>query len=63
MDNTQEDNTQEYKKNLKRQMLQKEIKEIIARNTGIRLRIIKMTSEMNYNITLIEDYEKELKNL
>ncbi|QDP47506.1 MAG: hypothetical protein Unbinned2716contig1001_41 [Prokaryotic dsDNA virus sp.] len=57
------DNTQEYKKNLKRQMLQKEIKEIIARNTGIRLRIIKMTSEMNYNITLIEDYEKELKNL
>lgn len=57
------DNTQEYKKNLKRQMLQKEIKELKDRNSRITLQIMKMRSESNYNLTLIYDYEKELKNL
>ena len=57
------DNTQEYKKNLKRQMLQKEIKELKDRNSRITLQILKMRSESNYNLTLIYDYEKELKNL
>ena len=57
------DNTQEYKKNLKRQMLQKEIKDLKDRNSRITLQIMKMRSESNYNLTLIYDYEKELKNL
>ncbi len=44
-------------------MLQKEIKELKDRNSRITLQIMKMRSESNYNLTLIYDYEKELKNL